>query len=203
MSSLKLRDTFAASHGPADTSDTSLDTPSPSHRNRPATVYDACAGRVTTDRFLPSVPRQSKYRDTLSSSTLPIPPDEVLFRRKNAPERYNETDIYWADQKLEAWQRLPDSDLLKAIHAYASEFYGRATTNAGRSDWRSMDETALLALGVLLEEAAVEELGETGDFAFVEGDEQDERLHSRGNRHESVVENAHRKRKKRKRDVSG
>lgn len=35
-----------------------------------------------------------------------------------------------------------------------------------------MDETALLAMGILLEEAAAEALGETGDLVFVEGDDE-------------------------------
>ncbi len=34
-----------------------------------------------------------------------------------------------------------------------------------------MDETALLAVGILLEEAAEEVLGEKGDMVFVEGEE--------------------------------
>lgn len=34
-----------------------------------------------------------------------------------------------------------------------------------------MDETALIAMGILLEEAAKESLGETGDMALVEGEE--------------------------------
>ena len=65
-------------------------------------------------------------------------------------------------------QTLPDSDLLKAIHAYASDFYGRATANGGLLDFESLDETALLGLGILLEEMAEHVLGDTGDLAFVE-----------------------------------
>tara|TARA_R110002003_G_scaffold97_36_gene8008 strand:+ start:3384 stop:3647 length:264 start_codon:yes stop_codon:yes gene_type:complete len=39
-----------------------------------------------------------------------------------------------------------------------------------------MDETALIAFGILLEETAREELGETGDLAFTEAaDEEEER----------------------------
>ena len=38
-------------------------------------------------------------------------------------------------------------------------------------DFESMDETALLGLGILLEEMAEHVLGETGDLAFVEGEE--------------------------------
>ena len=37
-------------------------------------------------------------------------------------------------------------------------------------DYRSMNETALLCLGILLEEMADEVLGETGDLALTEGE---------------------------------
>ena len=74
-------------------------------------------------------------------------------------------------------QRLPDSDLLKAIHAYASDFYGRATANGGLLDFESLDETALLALGILLEEMAEHVLGDTGDLAFVEGEDISDAAH--------------------------
>ncbi len=68
-------------------------------------------------------------------------------------------------------QKLPESDLLKAIHAYASDFYGRAVKGKGKVDFESLDETALLAVGILMEEMAREALGETGDLAFVEGED--------------------------------
>ena len=68
-------------------------------------------------------------------------------------------------------QKLPESDLLKAIHAYASEFYGRAVKGRGKIDFESLDETALLAMGILMEETAGEVLGETGYKAFVEGED--------------------------------
>ena len=74
-------------------------------------------------------------------------------------------------------QRLPDSDLLKAIHTYASDFYGRATANGGLLDFESLDETALLSLGILLEEMAEHVLGDTGDLAFVEGEDIDKAAH--------------------------
>ena len=94
----------------------------------------------------------------------------MLFRRKGAPIRYEEDDFYWADRDLTKEQRLPESDLLKAIHAYASDFYGRAVKWRGKVDFESLDETALLAVGILMEEMAREVLGETGDLAFVEGE---------------------------------
>lgn len=124
-------------------------------------------GRVSSSGFIPKVLKTSRYRDTLSSSTLPIPAEEVLFRQRNAPERFQEDDFYWANEDLV--QPLPDSDLLKAIHTYASDFYNQATTTKGLADFSSMDETALIACGILLEEFAVHVLGATGDLAFVEG----------------------------------
>ena len=107
----------------------------------------------------------------MSSSTVPVPPEEVLFRRKDAPERYEEDDFYWADRQLSCEQSLPDSDLLKAIHVYASDFYGRATIDKGLGDFESMNETALLAMGILLEEAIKHSLGENGDMVFVEAED--------------------------------
>ncbi|KAK0516558.1 hypothetical protein JMJ35_001161 [Cladonia borealis] len=151
-------------------------TPSPKQK-RQITVYDAVAGRVSSDGFIPDQPRVSKYRDTLSSSTVPVPPEEALFRRRGAPERYEEDDIYWANRHLTSEQRLPDSDLLKAIHAYTSDFYGRATANGGLLDFESLDETALLGLGILLEEMAEHVLGDTGDLALVEGEDLNDAAH--------------------------
>ena len=81
---------------------------------------------------------------------------------------------------------------MKGIHTYASDYYGRtydprkgkikrrkkvvegkeARNERLRScrDFRSMDETALLAIGVLMEEMMKSSIGETGDLAFtVEG----------------------------------
>ncbi|KAK2767563.1 hypothetical protein FQN54_003721 [Arachnomyces sp. PD_36] len=140
------------------------DEPSPSKKPaRQVNVYDAVAGRVSTRSVLPQGMIHS-HDDTLL-------PEEVLFRRQDAPTRFAENDVYFANESIPAGNSLPDSDLLKAIHTYTSDFYDNATANRGRTDWRSMDETALIAMGILLEEAATESLGETGDLAFVEGEE--------------------------------
>lgn len=72
--------------------------------------------------------------------------------------------------------------MLKAVHGYASHFYEalgqRLDSNerrtARRVDERSMDETALLAFGILLEEAARASLGRDGDLVFTEGVSDDE-----------------------------
>ncbi|KAK3677725.1 hypothetical protein LTR78_002575 [Recurvomyces mirabilis] len=131
------------------------------------TLYDAVAGRVGYEGFL-TEQQSSKYRDTTSSTLVPIPPEEALFRRKDAPARYAEDDVYEADRHLQPDQKLPDSDLLKAVHAYVADFYKANPDSPNSLDERSMDETALLAIGILLEEASAMSLGKTGDLALVE-----------------------------------
>lgn len=61
---------------------------------------------------------------------------------------------------------LPDGELLTAVHEFASLYYA---VHGGELDYGSLDETALLAMGVLLEETVREALGETGWKVFVEG----------------------------------
>ena len=109
----------------------------------------------------------------MSEATQPSRPDEVLFRRERAPPRYAESDYYFAHAKLPEGT-LPESDLLKAIHGYIAGFYERSGVPPYSKVWKSMDESALLALGILMEETARGILGETGDFAFLEGVEPEE-----------------------------
>ncbi|KAK4214746.1 hypothetical protein QBC37DRAFT_252950, partial [Rhypophila decipiens] len=123
-----------------------------------------------------------------------IAPEDVLFRRRHAPTRYAEHDIYWANERDlpdgggGPKPVLPDSDLLKAIHGYTCRFYeamdqryyagrkpaseaspaGEERQRLRKLDERSMDETALLAFAILLEEAGRSSLGKTGDLVFVE-----------------------------------
>ncbi len=166
-----------------------------------------------------------------------LAPEEVLFRRVGAPVRFAEKDIYHAHEALPDGGRdvLPDSDMVKAVHGYASHFYaglaarrrggdgdgdgdgdeeavrgseGHEGRRGGRQrrrrrrrrgkeggegkevvgeeeeeeeeeesgnvDEQSMDETALLAFGILLEEAGREVLGRRGDLVFTEGVQVDE-----------------------------
>jgi hypothetical protein len=113
----------------------------------------------------------SRHRDRATTSTVAVRPEEVLFRRQNAPTRYEEHDFYFAHERLPTEYSLPSSDILHAIHAYASDYYKNATPNGGLDDYRTMDETALISMGILLEEMAEESLGETGDLVLVEGEE--------------------------------
>ncbi|KAK4190704.1 hypothetical protein QBC35DRAFT_63924 [Podospora australis] len=183
---------------PPSPSPSASSTQSTTRRGREYTVYDAVAGRVTHKEpihpFLPSQspspfpphPRERRRRRRRSeghhsSRTLKLAPEEVLFRRKKAPVRYMEKDIYWANEDLPSANVLPESGLLKSVHAYASRFYHHHRHQAGMGggggggggggvDERSMDETALLAFGILLEEAARHALGKRGDLVFTEGD---------------------------------
>lgn len=120
-----------------------------------------------------------------SSRNAVLAPEEVLFRRTNAPVRYAERDIYFANEHLPGGgiDVLPDSDMLKALHVYTSHFYAREQPEDGNSngsslprpdkaasiDERSMDETAMIAFGIILEEASRELLGPSGDLVFTEG----------------------------------
>lgn len=124
------------------------------------TVYDAVAGRIGLNGFL-------NTEQLESLTTAPSKPDEVLLRRLNAPDEIP-IDYYNADERLGPSQRLPSSDLLKDLHAYVADFY-EARSEPGRYfDFRSFDETALMAIAILLEEACKECLGEDGDMVFSE-----------------------------------
>jgi hypothetical protein len=104
----------------------------------------------------------------------PLRPDEVLFKKANAPTRYEETDYYFAHRSLPESQKLPDGELLGGLHAYVSKLYSRTQEPGFQQTWKCMDETALIALGILIEETVSSELGETGDFALVEAARSDE-----------------------------
>lgn len=123
----------------------------------------------------------------VKSSRQPLRPDEVLFKQANAPVRYEETDYYNAHTRLPRDRQLPDGELLTAIHAYVSKLYSRTAEGDNQHAWKCMDETALIAFGILVEETAREVLGETGDFAFVEAaDDNEERILGQGSEDEEA-----------------
>lgn len=146
---------------------------------RTATLYDAVVGRIGPNGFLTASQRES-------NSVHPSTPEEVLLRRISAPAQIA-YDYYNADEKLGPDQKLPDTDLLKDIHAYVSDFY-EATSGPGETyDFRSMDETALLAMGILLEEACKEPLGASGDMVLTEPQGWDQQLPERLESQHQVV----------------
>ncbi|KAG8168739.1 hypothetical protein KVR01_001488 [Diaporthe batatas] len=164
-----------------ENSSEALSTDHEAARQRHATLYDAVAGRVS-QKFSKDGATSGSRKTTLGQHHLGdpvLPPEEVLFSRKRAPQRYAEKDIYFANESLLDGGRdiLPDSDMVKGIHCYASHFYealGRWCAreprgSIGRVNDRSMDETALLAIGILLEESARQSLGRDGDLVLTEG----------------------------------
>ncbi|KAG9196505.1 hypothetical protein G6011_01626 [Alternaria panax] len=137
-------------------------------RKRRATVYDAVHRKVAQTGLIAHIRDPKASRKALR-------PDEVLFKRKNAPMRYEEDDYYPAHTKLPADQSLPSGDLADALNTYVSTLWARTKgPRLGPRTWRGMDETALIALSILMEETARGMLGETGDLAFTEAADEDE-----------------------------
>lgn len=120
------------------------------------------------------------------ASRQPLRPDEVLFRQPNAPTRYEETDYYFAHEKLPNSQRLPSSDLLEAVHAYVANLYSRTAQPGTEKTFKCMDETALIALGILMEETTRSKLGETGDLAFTEAADPDDEESSASDEEDAI-----------------
>lgn len=60
--------------------------PKKNHRARQVTVYDAVASRASYEGFINSTPRKNAFGEKRRRSQTAYPADEVLGRRKNAPE---------------------------------------------------------------------------------------------------------------------
>lgn len=131
---------------------------------------------------LKQLSRTKQLDDTFKK---PLTPEEVLFDDSRAPARYEEYDIYFANEReLPHGGRgvLPENDGLKAIHEYSSSSYTRpedlcsASSTMGEprsASLKSMDETALIAFGILMEESARHLLGRKGHEAFVVNENSD------------------------------
>ena len=138
--------------------------PHASFQQTPSNIFQ---GRVTRAGLIGNV-------KAAKSSKKPLRPDEVLFKRKNAPVRYEEDDYYPAHRRLPPGQELPSGDLAAALHANISRLYAKTERPGMHRTRKPMDETALIALSILMEETARGVLGETGDLAFTEAVSKDE-----------------------------
>jgi hypothetical protein len=127
-------------------------------RKRVATVYDAVAGRIGFNGFL--------SQSQLETGVTTLAPEEVLLRRVDAPAEVTR-EYYNANERLQQTQPLPDTEISKAVHAYAADFYSTNALGTVNHNYRSLDESALLAFAILLEEASAEALGENGDMVLV------------------------------------
>ncbi|KAI9756513.1 MAG: hypothetical protein M1815_003384 [Lichina confinis] len=146
------------------------------------TIADALAGTTEDDDARAEADEEEELLDMPDIQDLPTSgtehrskrPPKRLFKKPPQDPSSSFPAAFFSPACLPDATLLPASDMLQAIHAYASDYYARATRARGRAgDWYSMDETALLALGVLLEEACLLSLGDTGDLALVEGGESD------------------------------
>ncbi|KAG4305096.1 hypothetical protein PORY_001266 [Pneumocystis oryctolagi] len=114
-------------------------------KKRQATVYDA-----TSDKIFPP----HKY-------TCPSNISELHRLKKQRPLG---PDKYLKIPSPDPVEQLPDSGLLQALNEYVSNF---SMKYPFPSLFESLDETALLALGILIEETITTLLGD-GENMFVE-----------------------------------
>ncbi|KAJ5923422.1 hypothetical protein N7454_008667 [Penicillium verhagenii] len=141
----------------------------PKSSRRIANVYDSVAGRVNINGFVSAAPTVTRYGDTQSSGGRNLRPEEALYRKKpKMLRKLKEDESYFANENLPADRPLPSSEILTAIHAYASDFYTHKLRDGGKHNFQSMDESALLAIGILMEELAREQLGDNGDMVLTQ-----------------------------------
>ncbi|KAG5517845.1 hypothetical protein PMAC_000299 [Pneumocystis sp. 'macacae'] len=114
-------------------------------KKRHSTVYDAVSDNI----FPPH-----KYTRPSSASELP------RFRK----QRPRGPDEYLKIRSTDQTEQLPDSGLLYALNNYVTSFSMRYPFP---SLFESLDETALLALGILIEETVTTLIGD-GEKMFVE-----------------------------------
>ncbi|KAF3934116.1 hypothetical protein ABW19_dt0209501 [Dactylella cylindrospora] len=97
---------------------------------------------------------------------IPAAADEILFHVYKHPKWHmpDEVDMIMRDDNRT--KEYPDSDLLKAVHAYTADFFRAKGWEAVGT--RMLDEEALVAVGLLLEEWCREAVGKQGDLVFLE-----------------------------------
>lgn len=154
MRFFKPHQTFASHHKPPTMPSSSKKALKPRPRKF-ITLYDALASRVTAHG------RQQQSRQVAA--------DEYIAVRARARGVYENEGIPFPKEGEKEKTLLPDGNLLLAIHEYASEYYARHSMS--ELSFRSLDETALLALGILLEESVDTMLGTQGERAFVQQEE--------------------------------
>jgi len=123
-------------------------------------LFDNCIGRVKK-------PAKQKVHRGLGTNR-EVSVAEYYFEHKHVPKDVDE------DEERTHWHPevenhiLPSSDVLSAVHRSAAKFFAKS---GRKKHLRFMDETALLAFGMLLEETMKEKLGENGYLAFLEEDD--------------------------------
>ncbi|EED16537.1 GAJ protein, putative [Talaromyces stipitatus ATCC 10500] len=162
-SSIQIKHSQARGLSTTQSSEESRDEePRNPRRRRRITVYDIVAGRVNRQRFI-SHSYTSRFRRNVSSSRAVRPSNDIVSRLEG-----DEALDDWIDENSLDGVPLPSSDMLEAIQSYAGHFYANTVDSRRTEHFSSMDGTALIAMGVLLEEMTEELLGQTGDMVLVE-----------------------------------
>ncbi|EEA21825.1 Meiotic nuclear division protein 1 [Talaromyces marneffei ATCC 18224] len=165
--SSKMKPSQARDFSRAQSIDESTDEESRgSHRKRRLTVYDVVAGRANRQRFI-SHSTTSRWRRNVSSARAVRPSNDILSRLGG--EDFDD----WIDDESPDHVHLPESDILEAVQSYAGHFYANTGDNRRTEHFSSMNGSALIAMGILLEELGNELLGETGDMVLVEREDGD------------------------------
>ena len=103
------------------------------------------------------------------SSTRAVRPSNDILSRLEGDEDLED----WIDEETLNDVPLPESDIIEAVQSYAGHFYANTTDTRRTEHFSSMNGSALIAMGVLLEELGNELLGETGDMVLVEREDGD------------------------------
>lgn len=124
---------------------------------------DADKGKLNLEGFIPNTPYYPDHRNRPSTQMNPIPPDVSDLHKALAKD----TD-HLSQEHITPDPNLPKMELVKALHAYASNFYAYAIPSGGEIDYCSMDASALIVMAKLLETTVETIIGNTGDLAFTE-----------------------------------
>lgn len=115
----------------------------PKRRN----VFDAVVGRLRTQKFF-----DSTYTGSTGAETPAVSPDEHLLGIANI-----------AEVPFVEHQDLPDSNIIHAYLWYAATYLQRYYEP---SVWHMYDETALIAIAILIEETIKDGLGNDGHLVW-------------------------------------
>lgn len=106
------------------------------------------------------------HRSLSQRHSKPASADELLFHNPLNPDFVLPDSVKSILEDKSIVGDLPDSDLLKAVHRYVAEFFEAKGWEGVMG--RAMDESALLAIGVILEEWGRDMVGKEGGMVFAE-----------------------------------
>lgn len=139
----------------------------------------------------------SRWRRNVSSTRAVRPSNDILSRLQGDDNLGD-----WCNEETLDDVPLPESEIIEAIQSYAGHFYANTTDSRRTEHFSSMNGSALIAMGVLLEELGSELLGETGDMVLVEREDSDDYDSGHYASDVSISSSAHTGKTSRKRSAS-